>query len=315
MVETKKPFYLFVVGPTASGKSQFAMEVAEKYQWPIINCDSLQVYKKTDIGTAKPTKEEMREVPHLLFDFVDPPNTLTAADYIEEVRRITLGNQKQNSVFVGGSGFYIQALEKGLYPNAKVPEEAKARVKQWIEDKGYDDLYTWIKERDREFADKISANDHYRIRRAGEIMFSQTKTMTELKAQMKSQNLSVLPDHRKLKIGFRAEKSILKERVQNRTQQMLSDGLVEEVKALLDQGLADWPPLKSVGYKEVQMLLNGEIPIQSLEDQIVTATMQLIKKQMTWFKRDQQIKWFDIADHDSALIEVEEFLKNYSGAE
>jgi tRNA dimethylallyltransferase len=308
----KKHLFVFVLGPTAAGKSRFAMEVGAKHDWPLINCDSLQVYKKLDIGTAKPSRQERDSHTHYLYDFVEPPQTLTAADYLKEVQNCLEKNKLEKGLFVGGSGFYIQALEKGLYPDSKVSERVKAKVKNWIEEDGFEALYHWLQEKDPDFAKKISINDHYRIRRSVQVMMTQNKSMTELKEEMKNKNYSILPPHQKLKIGLKAEKSVLRDRVHLRTQRMISEGFVKEVESLLAEGLEDWAPIKSVGYKEVVAYLKGEIPWTSLEDRIVTSTMQLIKKQMTWFKRDEEIHWFDLSEQEVALNVVNDYIRNYS---
>ncbi len=296
-----KPLFLYVIGPTASGKSDFALQVAQELQWPIVNCDSLQVYRKVNIGTAKPTLAEMKSVPHYLFDFVEPPETLTAADYLEEVKKNQEHLKHSPRLFVGGSGFYVQALEKGLYPNSNVADSVKEKVSLWLEEEGYEGLYNWIQQKDLQFAQSISLNDHYRVRRAVEVMLSQDKNMTDLKKEMEQGTFSILPEHQSYKIAFKADKVKWRDRVTQRTRKMLSLGFVDEVKSLLDLGLEEWPPLKSVGYKEIGLFLKGEIVQDDLEERIVTSTMQLIKKQMTWFKRDQSIVWFDISEQEKAF--------------
>ncbi len=297
--------FVYVIGPTASGKTDLSLQVAEKLQWPILNCDSVQVYKEVNIGTAKPSVEERSQVPHYLFDYVEPPAKLSAADYLRDVTQCLNENKINQALFVGGSGFYIQALQKGLYPETTAPSDIKNNIQMWIDDRGMGSLYEWVKENDPIFAEKISENDHYRVRRAVEVMLSQKKTLTELKNQMAEENHSVLPPHKSLKVGLRDDKEILRQRVELRTRRMLANGLVAEVEALVARGLKNWAPLASVGYKEVQAYLAGQLNLNDLEARIVTSTMQLIKKQMTWFKRDPQIQWFSIEEQDKALAYVE----------
>lgn len=284
--------FLYVVGPTAVGKTELSLRLAETLQWPVVNCDSVQVYKEVNIGTAKPSAAELKRVPHFLFDYVPAPQKQTAAQYLQDVVGLLEKKKIEKAIFVGGSGFYVQALEKGLYPNSETPAEVKREVDLWIQSEGFAALYQWLKKKDEAFSLKISGNDHYRIRRAVEVMKTQQKTMTELKQQMSEESHSPLPEHQSLKIGIRQDKEVLRERVKTRTRQMLQAGFVEEVRLLLDQGLKDWAPMQSVGYKEVQNFLNSEQSEEDLFEYIVTSTMQLIKKQMTWFKRDSQIQWF-----------------------
>ncbi len=293
--------YFYIVGPTACGKSDFAMTLAKNLRRPIFNCDSVQVFEGVNIGTAMPTQKDFSEVPHFLFSYVDPPNDLTVADYLKDVVDVIVDKQIKNPIFVGGSGFYLQALHKGLYPQTDVSADIKAEVEQSFREKGPIQLFSWIQQRDPEFAKKISSNDHYRIKRAVAVMKAQDLTMTQLKQKLATENHSPLPEHTALKIGFNDERPRLRERVIERTKKMLAQGWIDEVKALRQQGLSNWAPLKSVGYKEVQNYLDGKIAKADLAEQIVTATMQLIKKQQTWFKRDPDIRWFRPDQTEQAL--------------
>ncbi|MCJ8277010.1 MAG: tRNA (adenosine(37)-N6)-dimethylallyltransferase MiaA [Bdellovibrionales bacterium] len=300
--------FIYIVGPTGTGKTELSVKVAAENKLPVINADSLQIYKLLNIGTAKPTSEEMGEVPHYLFDQIQPPKTLTAAEYLALVMQTFNEKNLDEVVFVGGSGFYIQALEKGLFPKAETPESLKKEIEEWIATKGHADLYKWVRTKDPEAADKISENDHYRIRRAVEVMKTQNKTVTALKEEMKKTNFSPLPDHKALKVGLTMEKAELRSRIELRTQKMLAFGLVDEVQSLIDHGLSSWAPLKSVGYKETIDFLEGSISSKDeLFERIVTSTMQLIKKQMTWFKRDPDIHWFDVNEAQRA----QEFVRNF----
>lgn len=295
------PTYLFILGPTATGKTELALQIAERLNWPIINCDSVQVYQKLNIGSAKPSSEEMRRATHYLFDYVTPPRKLTVADYLDDVLETIEKHGIENAIFVGGSGFYVQALEKGLYPESEASETIKQQVSQLFQSKGPAQLYDWIKQRDPAFAKTLSENDHYRIKRAVEVMKTQDLTMTELKAQMKRDNHSPLPVHTSLKVGLNAQRERLRSRVEARTHKMLVHGLVDEVRALRSEGLGSWAPMQSVGYKEVQAYLDGQLAEDRLAEAITTSTMQLIKKQQTWFKRDSSIHWFEPGDSDKAL--------------
>lgn len=296
------PTFVYVVGPTACGKTELSIRLAQALQWPVINCDAVQVYKHVDIGTAKPSVEEMSGVPHYLFDYVAPPQKLTAAQYLQDVVQCLQDHQISNAIFVGGSGFYIQALEKGLFPEVTVSEGLKQEINQWVERESWAKLFDWISERDPEFAAKISPNDHYRIRRAVEVMQSQEHTMTQLKQRMATENHSPLPAHRAIKIGLNDQRSQLRQRVSLRSQKMLQQGLVDEVQSLLEAGQEDWSPLSSVGYKEVVAHLKGELDEgTALDELITTATMQLIKKQQTWFQRDSEIQWFLPSEQDQAF--------------
>ncbi len=284
--------FVYLLGPTGVGKTEMSLEMARRYHWPVINCDSVQAYCHLNVGSSKPGLEERREVPHFLFDYVKPPERLTAAGYIGDVVSCLKKNRIRQALFVGGSGFYVQALEKGLYPRSKTSEEVKKEVSGWIKAEGFESLYIWLKQRDPELVKTVNPGDHYRLRRAVEIMKTQGKTITELKREMACKNNSPLPLHFSLKIGLKMNREDLKKRIERRTDQMLQCGLIEEVTSLLKRGFDHWPPLQSVGYREVRDFLKNGGSKEELRSKIITSTMGLVKKQMTWFKRDKDIFWF-----------------------
>lgn len=296
-----EPKYFYILGPSGVGKTELSILLAKQLKLPIVNCDSVQVYKHVNIGTAKPTIDERTLADHFLFDYVSAKATLTASGYVENVVETISENNFKNIIFVGGSGFYIQALEKGMFPNSETSVNIKNEVNLWIEKEGISALYSWLLREDPVFAEKLSPNDHYRISRAVEVMKTQNKKMSELKIEMEKNNYSKLEPHQTLKIGLRMEKSLLRKRIEERTHKMLSKGLIDEVKGLLDQGLEDWSPMSSVGYKETVSFLKGELTRDELYERIVVSTMQLIKKQMTWFKRDKEINWFEVGNEKEAL--------------
>ena len=328
------------------GKTEISLEIAKQYNLPILNCDSIQVYRNLDIGSSKPSVGQRLSHPHYLFDYVEPPARLTVADYVRDVHSCITKEKLHRVLFVGGSGFYIQALEKGLYPIPDTPGEIKEQVAQWAEREGFDSLYLWLEKKDPQWIKKVSRKDHYRLRRAVEIMKSQGQTITQLKEQMKARGENPLFRHCSLKLGLRLDKAELKKRIEIRTREMLEQGLIQEVDFLIESGLSQWSPLQSVGYREVKEFLEerqrtqahgfsekkmpgrcfqrgksisdvkgllgqniqveetlsaegvrdgsekaGEFP-EELKSEIVKNTMKLVKKQMTWFKRDREIVWF-----------------------
>lgn len=307
MGEESRAQFAFVVGPTASGKSDLALRLAQQLTWPIINCDSLQVYKEINIGTAKPSVKEMQSVPHYLFDYIEPPATITAAQYLQDVSQVLKEQEITQAIFVGGSGFYLQALIKGLYPQGEIDPKIKDKVEEWIAKDGYEAVFKWLQGKDPQYCEKISPQDHYRIRRSAEIILNSGKSISENKKLMSEQDHSVLPPHQRIIIGLNDERRHLRKRVEKRTETMLAQGFVEEVENLVDKGMSHWPPLSSVGYREVQAHLAGQISHESLYEQIVTSTMQLIKKQQTWFKRNPEIQWFTPDQSDLAFDTVQQW--------
>lgn len=283
------PFVL-IVGPTASGKSALGLQLAEHFQGAVLNCDSLQIYKRLDIGTAKPDAEERARVPHLLFDFLAPGEVLTAGDF----RKLALEELAQHlphrPVFgVGGSGFYIQALEKGMFDVKKPSSEIDAQVREDLKSKGLPALYRELEACDPEYADHLSPNDSYRIVRALVVFRETGRKVSDLKKEFARRDFP----YPLLKLGLLPSREELLPRIQSRTRKMIKDGLIEEVEALRGEGFSGWPALQSVGYKECQMFLNGEIDRARLEQLISEKTVQLAKKQRTWFKRDTEIQVLD----------------------
>ena len=301
--------FVYLLGPTGVGKTEISLEIARHYQWPVINCDSIQTYCHLNIGSSKPNLKKYSEVPHFLFDYVKPPERLTAAGYVKDVVSCLKKNKIKKAFFVGGSGFYVQALEKGLYPHSETSEKIRKEISKWMEIEGFEALYTWLKQRDPEVVKTVKPTDHYRLRRAVEIMKTQGKTITELKREMTEKNYSLLPPHSSLKLGLKMEKEELKKRIEKRTDEMLQCGLIEEVNDLLKRGFGQWPALRSVGYREVlEFLKNGGTPGE-LREKIITSTMKLIKKQMTWFKRDRDIFWFHPGQKQEMLKHINNWLE------
>ena len=281
---------IFVLGSTCTGKTDFSFFLAEKMGSPIINADSLQCYKGMDIGTAKPNWKKYSHLSCYLFDHVNPPQIYTAGQFQKDAQNIL--NQhihKKNCLVVGGSGFYLQALEKGCYPLPPMDEKARQELEKQEKKYGLNFLYKELEKLDPHYAESIHQNDRYRIFRALQAMGSTGVKMSEVKQSFKAKSLN----YSILKIGFRGDNSLLKERVRLRTQQMFRMGWIQEVQDFMNRGLENFPPLQSVGYKEVLEYLKEKTNFESLQEDIVQRTMQLIKKQKKWFQRDSSIHWYD----------------------
>ncbi|RME17869.1 MAG: tRNA (adenosine(37)-N6)-dimethylallyltransferase MiaA [Bdellovibrio sp.] len=303
----KKKNLLFVVGPTAVGKSSWALKWAQEAQGSIINGDSLQVFKELNIGTAKPSQEDQSKVPHFLFGHVSLTETYTAGRYRREVLSV-LRSQPEPFAVVGGSGFYLKALERGMYDIPPVPDALSQQLKDELKQKGTEALYQELLMRDPEYARQIHPHDSYRILRALGVVRS-FKKMSQVQKEFSERRLE--EEFNVLKVGFYLEKEELRKRVRQRARKMLEQGLIEEVQSLLPQ-FSQHAALRSVGYKEVCHFLKVQ-PHKSHEElleAIVVSTMQLAKKQKTWFKKDTHVKWFHPQkEGDQALQLVSTFLK------
>lgn len=278
---------VFVVGPTASGKSAWALEQAQKYQGSVVNIDSVQFYKDLIVGSAAPTESEKQLVPHHLYSYVEAPNEMTAGGYIEDFYKLTDSDIKFPLFIVGGTGFYIQALEKGMFDIEPIPEQFRKEIETELENMGAEKLHAELLAKDPQ--SKIHVNDHYRLVRALEIIRYTGKNPSELKTQPEANKNNFKFPY--IKVGFDFDKIDYIPRVIKRTQLMIENGIIEETKAFVGKGFVDWAPLHSVGYKETMTYLQTEQSKEWLQQAIEQSTMQLIKKQKTWFKRDPAILW------------------------
>jgi tRNA dimethylallyltransferase len=298
---------VFIVGPTATGKTDFALEVCEKFKSEIVNGDSLQVYKELNIGTAKPSLQQRGRIPHHLFDVVDLGGAYTAADYREQSLYTLQQIEKRNlplACVVGGSGFYLQALYQGMYSLPKVSGEIKQKAQELITQSA-DLAYQELCRLDPEYGQKVSSKDHYRVQRGLEMIWSSGKTVTETKKDFTESSATAFP-FKSIWIGLDQAVEDLKQRVALRVKLMLEQGLIQEVidlrEKLRKRNMGNWPPLQSVGYKEVQELLDGKIKQSELAEKIVISTMQLAKKQRTWFRNQVDTKWISHSAEGLSLI-------------
>ncbi len=301
---------IFILGPTCTGKTDLGFFLAEKLRSPVINADSLQCYKGMNIGAAKPDWKKYSHLPCYLFDHITPPQIYTAGQFQKEAQDIL--NQyisQKNCLVVGGSGFYLQALEKGCYPIPPMDEKSKKEFAEKEKISGLNSLYEELEKLDQNYAQSIHRNDKYRIFRALQVIQSTGLKMSKVKESFKERDLS----YPVLKIGLTGATSVLKERVIQRIHEMLDAGLVEEVQQFIQQGLEEFPPLQSVGYKEVLDYLKGELPFEHLHEHIVKRTMQLIKKQKKWFQRDPSICWYDYKTDYEKIYNS--YAKNWASAE
>lgn len=315
---------LFIVGPTACGKSDFAVELTEALGRAnakrsaglpeIINCDSVQFFDGVDIGAAKPSADLLSRVPHHLIGHVPLGGDYTAGEFRRDALRVLEERARSGlRLFlpVGGSGFYVQALEKGMYDVPPIADEIREGIEKELSSHGLGALYRELKTRDPEAALKIKPADRYRIVRALEILRSSKDgaTLTEIRARFEL--MRPAPPFGVKKIGLYRSRDDLRKRVTVRTRLMLEQGLLDEVQSLREKGLERWGPLLSVGYREAQDYLTGRITRDELEPAIITSTMQLAKRQMTWFKRDPSLQWYDIEKDSRSSLQsaIEEGLQ------
>lgn len=295
-----KPLLIFIVGSTATGKTEFSLLAKKKVEaelgtpCEILNFDSVQVFREIEIGTAKPSIEQRAQARHHLLDFVPKGQSFTAGEYRRDALKI-LKERTESGVgaflLVGGSGFYAQALEKGMFEIEPVDPAIRNDLVQELESRGLPSLYDELSKIDSDYAKTIAAQDTYRILRALEIVRSQGKTLTQIKNEFAAKPSELRLNYEIAKIGLRVERDVLRDRIASRTDRMLAQGWVDEVRTLRAEGLVAWAPMQSVGYKEIQSYLDGELKESELREKVIVSTMQLAKRQVTWFKRDTEVQW------------------------
>ncbi len=282
-----------IAGPTASGKSGLALELAQKTNGFLLNADSVQMYKYLDIGSAKATIQERELVPHFLLDVLEPSEDFTAGDFRRHTLEI-LKREKGPAFVVGGSGFYLQALEKGLFQAPKGQPETRKKWEDFLSEKGQVALLDELLKRDPEWGQKLNVHDHYRVVRALVIIEESGRKVSEMWREF--QETAPPFPYPLLKVALRIPRDVLRERVRMRTIKMLEAGWLEEVRKLLAMGFGATPALKTVGYRECVTHLEQHNSQDELIEQVVISTMQLAKKQMTWLRKDPTWNWCDYND-------------------
>lgn len=296
MVPTPSLRVAILTGPTATGKTGLAIEFAEKHgAIEIINADSLLVYRGMDIGTAKPPKAEQKNIPHHLIDIRDPHEAFTAGDFHREAtaKIDEIHSRGKRALIVGGTGFYLKTLLYGLWPAPK----SDPNLRQKLEQESNEALYQKLEKRDQESALRIGRNDRYRLIRAVEMIELSGMTPSEMQAQTPKE-----PDSRfELWVLDRSNDELFA-RIEKRTDQMIEQGLIEEVKTLQERYKDQELPraLSSVGYRETQDYIAGIPPagrkvapgLPGLKSEISLSTRQLVKSQRTWFRGEKSSHWF-----------------------
>ncbi len=273
-----RPEFIVVGGPTASGKSAVALELAKALTGTIICCDSVQIYRGFDIGSAKPSKAEQAEVPHVLFDEFSWNEPCDAAIYAAKARQAiaTILQNGRMPIVVGGTGLYLRAL-LGQSWDEDVPSDESLRHK--LADRTSEDLFAELSNRDPARAAQLHQNDRFRVIRALEI-----NILTGRPVPMPSAHKE--PDHRHLMIFMNPSRDELHERINRRTELLIKAGLLAEAQALLHSGVSPTcKPFKSIGYKEAAAMIEGRLTPERLVETIATATRQYAKRQVTWFKK------------------------------
>ena len=288
----QKEKVIVICGPTASGKTALSIELAKRVNGEIVSADSMQIYKDMDIGTAKPTADEMQGIKHYLIDFVPPDERYSVANYKNDAKRAIkeIIEKGKTPIVVGGTGLYIDSLIYEIeYPEIQFDEEYRKELEKKVDIIGLDKLYEEAKEIDEKAIEKISKNDKKRILRILEIYHATGKNKTE--QEKESRKKEVEYDYHVYAINWDREE--LYERINKRVDIMIDQGLIEEVKSIYNKYSKFPTAMQGLGYKEVVEYLENETTKGEMIEKIKQETRRYAKRQLTWFRKNKQTIWLD----------------------
>ena len=300
---------IVIAGPTATGKTALSVKIAKDFDGEVISADSIQIYKKLDIGSAKPDASEMQGIPHHLMDFLEPDGEFSVADYVkcakEKIEDIL--SRGKLPIITGGTGLYISSLVDNVnFSDSDKNEELREKLRQELEEKGAEFMHSYLHEIDPVSAEAIHPNNTKRLLRAIEIFETTGKTRTQ---QEEVSKLTESPYDFCL-IGLNCDRELLYERINKRVDIMKASGLFDEVRDLLDSGISpDAQSMQGIGYKEVVMALSGEITEDESIELIKKNSRNYAKRQLTWFRRGDY-RWFDCLS-DNLYNEVKEYIGEF----
>jgi len=300
---------LAILGPTGSGKSELALAAAERHAGEIVNFDSIQVYRHFHIGAAKLSADERRGIPHHLIDILEPQEIFTAGEFARRAREAVrqIRDRGRLPILAGGTGFYLRALLEGLFPGPTRDDALRRRLSARSPERLHRLLGRW----DPAAARRIHSHDARKLVRALEVTLLASRPMTELF----SQGRQALEGFSVLKLGLQADRALLYARINQRAEAMFAGGLVEEARQILAQGHPpDSKPFESHGYRQALRHLRGELSLPEAILDAQRSTRRYAKRQMSWFRREQDVVWLagfgeDPAIQAAALARIADFLR------
>jgi tRNA dimethylallyltransferase len=311
MSDPELPGIIVVCGPTCSGKTSFGIALAETVGGEIVGADSLQVYRRLDIGTAKPSAADRARVPHHVIDVRDPDEQFNVAIFKELADAAILDIRERGHIpiVVGGTGLYLRILVRGIFEAPRPDEELRLRLRQEIDVYGVEQLYRRLCLVDPVLSERVEAHDRNRIIRGLEI-FEQTGIPLSEHQQVHDFGI---PSYRALKIGLNIDRALLYERIESRAEQMMRDGLHEEYQELLAAGFdPGLKPMMSLGYRQMAQVAAGKLLLEEAPNDIARATKRYAKRQNTWFRKEADAHWLNPMDVDMAAVaaDVRLFMDN-----
>ncbi len=293
------PHVIILIGPTASGKTELAIEIADYFKTRIHNIDSRQIYKSMDIGTAKPSKNQQKKIKHFLIDIEEPVHPINVKQFQDIAQKSIKREIKQNYLpfLVGGSGLYMNSITKGFFVPDVPPQK---NLRKQLKELGQTKCWDLLKNCDPLSTEKINFADHIRTIRALEVFYVTGKPLSILKVQKP-------PKWRILELGL--DRDNLKERILQRTKNMFSSGIIEETNHLISQYGFDLPILETIGYRESKDVLNNKSTIDKAIEVTTKKTIQFAKRQKTWFRNKNNPLWLNNKNLlKDAIIKIESFL-------
>ncbi len=296
-----------LIGPTAVGKTDLSLSIAREFSGEIVGADSMQVFRYMDIGTAKPSIEELQQAPHHLIDVADPDEEYNAARYADEAKAACRAIIQKGNIplLVGGTGLYIKALLEGMFDAFPVDHGVREEMKMRLAEEGRESLHNELLHIDPSSANRIHLNDTQRLLRALEIFKVTGTTWSEhLHNEQKKKQFSTV-----LKIGLTCERQKLYDRINYRAQKMMDSGFLEEVKGLLDMGYGpELKSMQSLGYRHLIEYINGAWDLETTQSLLARDTRRYAKRQYTWFGKDKSIVWVEPERKKDILSHIQEFL-------
>ena len=304
----REPLLVVVLGPTASGKTALALAIARRFNAEIVNCDSVAMVRDFEIGTAKPSAAERAEVPHHLLDIVDPTASVTAGEYARQARQAVheIAGRNRMPIVTGGTGLYLRALLEGLFAGPQRSDELRNHLRRRVTRSGPERLHRILRRLDPPAAARIHANDVPKVIRALEVRLAARRPMTELWQE----GSEPLRGFRILRLGLNPEREALYQRINHRAASMFERGLIAETDTLRKKyGDIVWA-LTALGYKQAMQVLRGELDDKQALDAAQQAHRNYAKRQMTWFRREPEVRWLsgfgdDPRIQNQAVIAVE----------
>ena len=301
---------LLICGPTACHKSETALRLGERWGGEILSIDSVAVYRGMDIGSAKPNLSERQRVPHHLIDIVDPDDTsfsVAAFQQVADTALADLARRKVQPILVGGSGLYCDAVLEDM--GYALPADAALRKRLEAEyDADPQAFFAQMSQDDRPSGQKPHPNDKKRVVRAREVFLLSGRPFSSFNREyLAAQRHDRYPA---VRVGLTMPREKLYDAIDRRVDRMMAEGLLDEVKGLQAKGYSrQLPAMQAIGYAQLLAYLEREVPLEKAVEDIKRATRQFAKRQLTWFRRDERIRWFDCEDYEEAYREIERYVK------